>query len=135
MKKQIIILLAFLIISAGFLSGCEQKKNQPQKIDLTKIEIVNYSIETRTDWLGEEYKKVYGYLVNNAGKKIERIEIEAKFYDSNSSYICSRYAYIFDLANKNTDDFQFIYHSANDYYYRVDWNNIQFDINISEHIT
>jgi len=136
MKKQIIILIAFLMISAGFLCGCNNKRNEPQIIDLTKVEIIdNYTIETRYDFLGEEYKKIHGYLINNAGKLIERIEIQAEFYDSSDNYIITKYYYIYDLANKNTDDFQFIYHSANDYYYNVDWDKIQFSLNFSDDIT
>jgi hypothetical protein len=133
MKKHIIILIVILTVSAGFLSGCNQKEGQ--KIDLTKVEIVDYTIKTQTDWLGEEFKNISGFLINNAGKKIYRIEIEAKFYDNDSNYIRSKYSYIYDLANKKTDDFQFIYHSVNDYYYQVDWNNIQFNINITENKT
>ena len=131
MKKQIIFLIALLVISTGFLSGCNQENNEPQ-IDLTKAEIVNHTVQTRLDLTGEEYKNITGFIINNVGTKIEKIEIEAEFYDNNNNYINSKFGYTYNIANKDTGKFQVIYHSLNDYYYKVDWNKIQFKINVSK---
>ena len=135
MNKQIILLITLFIISSVVLSGCDQKNDKPPIIDLTKVEIVNYTIsDTLIDFLGEEYRQINGFVSNNAGKKIDKIEIEAEFYNSNDNYIISKYAYLLDVDNKDIVEFQIVYHSANLYYYNVDWSNTKLKINISENI-
>jgi hypothetical protein len=135
MKKGVLLLIVLLVIGNGFLSGCNQINNKPPEIDLTKVELVNYTLRSRIDMLGEEYKQINGFVRNNAGITIESMEIEAKFYGINNTYIISKFGYISNLANKDAGEFQIVYHSVNDYYYLVDWdnyNNIQLHINTSK---
>lgn len=129
MKKITILLITLLLVITGWLSGCDQKSNE-NEIDISKLELVNYTVRTRLDFTGEEYKEIKGFIKNNAGKAIEQVKIIANFYSKNNSYIRTKDHYINDLANKDTKEFQFIYHSANEYYYQIDWDNIQFEITL-----
>jgi hypothetical protein len=129
MKKQIIFLMIFLILTVGFLSGCEQNNNGT-KIDLSKLKLVNHTVEIRDDMTGEEYRQITGYVINNAGKSFEMIEINVTFFDKDNNSIITKQSYIKNMANKETREFSTVYHSLTNHYYIVDWDNIKFDISV-----
>jgi hypothetical protein len=129
MKKQTILLITLLIISTGFLSGCNENGDD-NKIDLTKLELVDYTVEIRDDLTGEEFRQITGNISNNAGKGFEMIKIEVTFYDINNNLLHTKESYIKDIANKETKEFSTIYHSFTNYYYQVDWNNIKFNVSV-----
>ncbi len=131
MEKKIIIVTAILLINTIILCGCNQEISEKQ-VDLTKVELVNYTVEIVKDLVGEEYKKISGFVRNNAGIKINKIIVKVKFYDINNNSIKIKNAYIFDLANKDTKEFSTVSHPANDYYHKVDWNNIKFELIVED---
>ena len=127
MYKLKILLITFLIISTGFLCGCTQKESEPEP-DSGKVEVVNHTVETIKDLVGKDYKKITGYISNNAGIFIKEIKIEITFYDINDKYLYIKNSYIYDLDNKETREFSTVYHSNNDNYYKVDWDDIRFKV-------
>lgn len=129
MKRLTILLITILLVITGWLSGCDEDTNE-NEIDISKLELVNYTVNTRLDLLGEEFKEIKGFVKNNAGKDVEQVNITASFYNDNNTFIISKKTYIFNLANKDTKEFQVIYHSANNYYYQVDWDNIEIEITV-----
>jgi hypothetical protein len=131
MKLRIILIITLLLISTGFFSGCNQEKNNHQ-IDTNKLELVNYTVEIRDDLTGKEYRKITGFVENNAGIFIKMVEIEIMFYDINDNLLRSKFSYINDLDNKDTKQFSNIYHSLDDNYKKVNWDNIKFEISIYE---
>ena len=131
MKIKIIIVTSILLINTIILCGCNQEISETQE-DTPKVELVNYTVETVEDLVGEKYKKITGLVRNNAGKKINKIIVKVKFYDINNNSIKIKNAYIFDLADKDTKEFSTVSHPANDYYYEVDWNNIKFELIVED---
>ncbi len=127
MNKLKILLIILLIISTGFLSGCTQKESEPEP-DLSKVEVVNYTVETIKDLVGKDYKKITGLISNNAGIFIKEIKIDITFYDINGNYLYIKSTYIYDLADKETREFSTVYHSNNDNYNKVDWDDIRFKV-------
>ncbi|UCF49340.1 MAG: hypothetical protein JSU91_06210 [Thermoplasmatales archaeon] len=127
MNKLKILLITILIISTGFLSGCNQKENDIE-VDLSKVEVVNHTVETIKDLVGKDYKKITGYISNNAGILIKEIKIEITFYDINNNYLYIKNSYVYDLKNKETREFSTVYHSNNDNYNKVDWDDIKFKV-------
>ena len=131
MKIKIIIVTAILIINTIILCGCNQEISETQ-VDITKVELVNYKVEILKDLVGEDYRRISGFVRNNAGLKIKKIMVKVKFYDINNNSIKIKNSYIYDLANKDTKEFSTVAHPANDYYHKVDWNNIKFEIIVEE---
>jgi hypothetical protein len=130
MKKKIISIVAFLIISSIFLTGCDQKTNG-ENIDLSKLEVLNnFTVTIREDLTGEEYREIKGYIRNNAGKGFELIRVNISFYDKNGILIITKPSDIINIANKETKKFSTVYHSLSNNYYQIDWDNIGFEISI-----
>lgn len=121
--------MIFFILTVGFLSGCEQNNNGT-KIDLSKLKLVNHTVEIRADMTGEEYRQITGYVINNAGKSFEMIEVNITFVDKDNNSIITKQSYIKNMANKETREFSTVYHSLTNHYYIVDWDNIKFDISV-----
>ena len=57
MKIKIIIVTAILIINTIILCGCNQEINETQ-VDITKVELVNYTVEILKDLVGEDYRRI-----------------------------------------------------------------------------
>ena len=138
MKKMILLLIALMVISVGFFSGCNETKNE--------VELVNYKIETYGAELGMKpekigdgfihteqakngYYKIIGTIKNNAGRMLNNITIKIDFYDKNHSYLTSESDYIENLENTNTDDFKVILLCFSSFFEDVD--QIEFDISAS----
>ena len=108
MKKMAILLIAIMVISVGFFSGCDETaSNGDINGDTEKVEIVNYKIETFGAELGYKpekigdgfihteiakngYYKVTGTIKNIAGRMLNIITVKVDFYDINHSYLTSK---------------------------------------------
>ena len=147
MKKTILLLIALIVISVGFLSGCDETtSNGGITGDSDEVEIVNYKIETFGADLGSKpekigdgfihnekakngYYKITGTIKNIAGRMLNNITVKVDFYDRNHSYLASKSDYILNLTNTNTDDFKVIYLCYSSYFENID--QIEFDISAS----
>ena len=147
MKKTILLLIAIMVISIGFLSGCnETTSNGGINGDSDEVELVNYKIETfgadlgskpekigdgfiHTEIANNGYYKITGTIKNIAGKMLNNITVKVDFYDNNHTYLASKSDYILNLTNTNTDDFKVIYLCYSNYFENVD--QIEFDISSS----
>jgi len=138
MKKTILLLIAMMLISLGFFSGCNEKTNE--------VELVNYKIETFGADLGMKpekigdgfihneqakngYYKITGTIKNIAGIMLNNITVKVDFYDKNHSYLTSESDFIENLTNTNTCDFKVILLCFSSYFEIVD--QIEFDISAS----
>ena len=147
MKKTILLLIAMMVISVGFLSGCDETtSNGGTTGDSDEVEIVNYKIETfgadkgfKPEKIGDGfihnekakngYYKITGTIKNIAGRMLNNITVKVDFYDINHSYLASKSDYILNLTNTNTDDFKVICLCYSSYFENVD--QIEFDISAS----
>ena len=147
MKKISILLISLMVISVGFLSGCDETtSNGDITGDSDEVEIVNYKIETfgadkgfKPEKIGDGfihnekakngYYKITGTIKNIAGRMLNNITVKVDFYDRNHSYLASKSDYILNLTNTNTDDFKVICLCYSSYFENVD--QIEFDISAS----
>ena len=132
MKKKIILLVIFLLISTLFFTGCNENTNG-QTIDLSKLVVLNnYTVTIKEDMTGEEYREIIAYVSNNAGKGFEMIRINVTFYDNNKNVMFTKQSYINDIENKEIKKFSTVYHSLTKNYYKVNWDVIGFEISVIE---
>jgi len=147
MKNTILLIIALMVISVGFLSGCEETtSNGDTTGDSDKVEILNYKIETfgadmgmKPEKIGDGfihnekakngYYKITGTIKNIAGRMLNNITVKVDFYDLNHTYLASESDYILNLPDTNTDDFKIIYLCFSNYFENVD--QIEFDISAS----
>ncbi len=147
MKKVTIILIAFMVISLGFLSGCDKPtSNGGTTEDKDLVEIVNYKIETfgaelgfkpekigdgfiHTEQAKNGYYKITGTIKNIAGRMLNSITVKVDFYDINNSYLTSKSGYVKNLPDTNTTDFKVIYLGNSSYFEEIE--QIEFDISAS----
>ena len=147
MKKTILLLIVIMVISVGFLSGCDETtSNGGINGDSDEVELVNYKIETFGADLGKKpekigdgfihtekakngYYKITGTIKNIAGRMLNNITVKVNFYDINHTYLTSKSDYILNLTNTNTDDFKVIYLCYPSYFEYID--QIEFDISAS----
>ena len=64
---------------------------------------------------------IQGTITNIAGKKLNYVIIDAKFYDINGDYLSSKSKSIINLKNKYTYDFEISYHSHDKYFENVSY--------------
>jgi len=144
MKKTILLIIAMMVISVGFLSGCDETtSNDGITGDSDEVEIVDYKIETygadkgrkpekigdgfiHTERAKNGYYKITGTIKNIAGRMLNNITVKVDFYDNNHTYLASKSDYILNLPDTNTDDFKIIYLCFSSYFENVD--QIEFDI-------
>jgi hypothetical protein len=147
MKKTSILLIALMVISVGFLSGCDETTTDSDTTgDSDEVELVNYKIETFGAELGFKpekigdgfihteiskngYYKITGTIKNNAGRMLNIITVKVNFYDINHSYLTSKSDLIENLPDTNTTDFKVIYLGNSSYF--EDIEQIEFDISAS----
>ncbi|MCJ7572231.1 MAG: FxLYD domain-containing protein, partial [Candidatus Thermoplasmatota archaeon] len=124
-----IVGIIVILLTVG-LSGCNQSTET--KGDTDKVELVNYTVETKAYGLNTGYYKIVkGTVKNIGGTYINTIGIGVYFYDSNNNLLTTKSVYIYSLANSYTKDFEVAYNSFDQYYENVDWNNIKFDFKVS----
>ena len=144
MKKQIVIAFSTILIIVLTLSGCDILTEQ--EIDIDKIKILSYQIETWGATLPSEqpYKisngfiynqfsqngfyKVTGSVKNNAGVNIPRIKITINFYDIDNNYLTSKNDYIISLTENYIDDFTVIYWNYEPDFEKV--NQIEIEVSV-----
>ena len=134
LKKLTILLFVSIIISTGFLSGCDEKNN-----DGIGVEVVEYTVVTTwltgnmfDDTLQRHYEsgfyhdipddaydgmykaryKINGTIKNNAGKKLEVVSIIVTYYDVNNNEMHQAVTSVMGLPNGYTESFQFEYPDA-----------------------
>ena len=147
MKKTILLLITMMVISVGFLSGCnETTSNGDITEDSDLVELVNYNIETFGAELGMKpekigdgfihderanngYYKITGTIKNIAGRTLNNVTVKVNFYDINYTYLTSEFDYIENLTNASTGDFKIILLCYSSYFEEVD--QIEFDISAS----
>jgi len=145
MKKKILLLIAVMVISVGFFSGCNETTNNGEITeDSDAVEIVNYKIETfgadlgfKPEKIGDGfihneqakngYYKITGTIKNIAGRMLNNVTVKVDFYDINHSYLTSKSDYIENLVNTYTEDFKVIYLGYSNYFEKVE----QIEFNIS----
>ena len=90
MKKPIILLITLMIISVGFLSGCNETKNPDVKIvspvTINKTEYIgqhpNYVQEYNTTWVN--YEVSFDVKdINDIGTDVE-LQVNIEYYDEDS---------------------------------------------------
>lgn len=146
MKKTILLLIVIMVISVGFLSGCDETtSNGGINGDSDEVELVNYKIETfgadkgskpekigdgfiHTEKAKNGYYKITGTIKNIAGRMLNNITVKVDFYDINHTYLASKSDYILNLPD-TTDDFKIIYLCFSSYFENID--QIEFDISAS----
>ena len=79
--------------------------------------------------LGYFGRTEYGTVKNIAGKILNQVMIDAKFYDINGIYLSSKSNSIMNLANKHTCDFEINYCGHERYFENVD--HMDFEISAS----
>jgi len=144
MKKKILLLIAMMVISVGFFSGCnETTSNGDIDGDSNEVELVNYIIETFGADLGMKpekigdgfihneqakngYYKITGTIKNIAGRMLNNITVKVDFYDINHTYLGSESENILNLPDTNTADFKIICLCFSSYFEDVE--QIEFDI-------
>ena len=144
MKKSILLISTMMVISAGFLSGCEETTSNGDTIDFSdKVELVNYTVETfgadrgtkpekigdgfiHNDQANNGYYKITGTIRNDAGRMLKNVTVKVDFYDINDTYLGSESDYIFNLTDAGTGNFKVICLCFSDYFESVD--QIEFDI-------
>ena len=125
-----VIIIAVIIVVVSLLSGCSSNNSNTNSTNgnTVKLELVNYSVETRLDLTGEEYKQITGFVKNNGSKTINEIKIIIRFNDTNDNELFNKTSYIYDLQSKKTKEFSTVYHSLTKNYYKVDWKDVGFDL-------
>ncbi len=110
--KKIFVLISFIILVVVIISGYNilvgvNSNNDKITIEEKKVEIINYKVITKwftgckcdntyeehvkpgfyyTGYIGDgAYYNLTGEILNNVGKKIDNIIINAKFYDKNNT--------------------------------------------------
>lgn len=144
MKKSILLITAMMVISVGFLSGCDETTSNGEITDFSdKVELVNYTIETfgadrgtkpekigdgfiHNDQANNGYYKITGTIKNDAGRMLKNVTVKVDFYDINNTYLGSESDYVFNLTDAGTDYFKIICLCFSDYFEAVD--QIEFDI-------
>ena len=151
LKKIILLLIAIMVISFGFLSGCtETTSDDDITEDADEVELVNYTIETFGAEIGERPKKIgdgfihtelakngyyqiEGTIKNIAGRTLNNITVKVDLYDKNHTYLGSEYSLpkeliYLPLNDKETADFKIniIYLYTESYFDEVE--EIEFDI-------
>lgn len=144
MNEKIVLLIAVMVVSVGFLSGCTNSENFE---DTNSIALLDYSVESYK--FGKEiyspniklgdgfnYKedmvgfKVYGSIQNNEGEPLSKIKVIGNFYDGNKFLGISE-TIIENIPDGETRDFNVFFHSGDfpdDYLLVVD--NVQFEFKI-----
>ena len=140
-----------MVISFGFLCGCNETTNNGEKTeDSDEVELINYTIETFGAEIGERpgkigdgfihteqakngYYQIKGTIKNIAGRTLNNITVKVDLYDKNHTYLGSEYPEpknILDLPllDKVTADFKIniIYLYTESYFEEVD--QLEFDI-------
>ncbi|KYK33125.1 MAG: hypothetical protein AYK22_01050 [Thermoplasmatales archaeon SG8-52-3] len=144
MKKTILLLTTIIVISVGFLSGCNESTNNDDINENSNlVELVNYNIETFGAELGNKpekigdgfihderanngYYKITGTIKNIAGRTLDNITVKVDFYDINHTYLTSESDYVIDLANASIGDFKIILLCYSSCFEEVE--QIEFDI-------
>ena len=112
--------------------------------DTSEVELLNYDVKT-TWYSGNQYYerdgfyhdipsdasykryKVTGTVKNIAGEMLDRVDITAKFYDSNDNYLASEDSWTNNLANSYTYDF-YIEYSSSSYFENIDQVEFEFEV-------
>ena len=146
MKKTILLLIGLMMISVGFLSGCNETTNNGDTTeDSDLVELVNYYIETFGAELGMKpekigdgfvhderakngYYKITGTIKNIAGRTLNNVTIKVDFYDINNTYLTSESDYVENLTNSSTYDFKIILLCYSSCFEEVE--QIEFDISV-----
>jgi hypothetical protein len=137
-----ILLIAIIMISIGFLSGCidttdETTDNDGTDEDTDEVELVTYKIETfgaelgsRPEKIGDGfihnetakngYYKITGTIKNIAGKTLINITIKADFYDINNIYLESLSHNISTLQDSETAEFNILCYGTESYFENVE---------------
>ena len=107
MKEVAILLIALIVISVG-LSGCNEQSGQSSG-NTDEVELVSYSVETQKQYSYEKigdgfihtedsYRySIIGYVKNIAGKKLDQINVTARFYDSDNEFLHTETFYVNDI--------------------------------------
>lgn len=128
MKKLAILLIALMIVSIVFLSGC----NEDNSSGNNQIQILNHKIETKhgsysttfnTGYgtqmeyvLDGDYKEVTGTIKNIADRNINRVTITVRFYDNDNELLATKTTTVSYLANGVTSDFSVVFGDIEAYY-------------------
>lgn len=139
MKKIAILIIALVIIGVGFLSGCTTVENNYPFPEDNEVEIVSYSVETQLYIDGESTIEsgfihsddtiqfnIKGKVKNNAGEMVSKITIESNFYDGNDNFLLTKKKDIYNLADTETEDFEIVYISLDNYFENVE--KVEFEI-------
>jgi hypothetical protein len=142
MKKQLVIIgIVTILVSVG-LSGCNESQTSG---DSSKVQLVDYTVETYGWDYGYQYKKIgdgfvhnvydqgryviKGSIKNIAVEMLNTIKITANFYDKNNIFLVSATDTIGNLPESYTGDFEVIYDNSDSYYYDID--HVEFKLQTS----
>lgn len=103
MKKYILIKIVAIILSAMFLSGCNQETNK-EKEDSNIVELLWHRIDSGGT-PPYDFKEVVGQIINNDTKDYNKVEVTVYFLDKNDKLIHSGTYTIYDLLQNYTANF------------------------------
>jgi hypothetical protein len=124
MKKIAILLIVLIMVSVGFLSGCNESNET--KSDTDKVELVSYTVSNTWDD-GKACKTIEGTFKNIAGTLLSTVIVEIMIYDLNNHALNSYKQVFTDIPNSYTKDFSSTYREGEWDLNNIDWTNIEFN--------
>jgi len=134
MNKMAIVLIALMMVSVCFLSGCNEQSmsNQIQILD-HKIETkhgsytatIKVSYGTQNKYvLDGDYKEVTVTIKNIANKNIDKVTITVRFYDNDNELLSTKTKTVSYIAKEETRNFSVVFGDVEPYYDQYDHYNI-----------